>query len=161
MKIPGYVFGSALALIIGSVYFYPLALIWGYIAKYNPVHDYILELARNGMPIAYKATVSMQDFFINLILMLPLALIIFRIRPAGTWIYIVLALIAGEATEMFPVWTDLTSYFETVSASEYLLFCFLTAGPALVDYWVLRKRFGLPPDNKRNEMDGAFEPPIR
>lgn len=161
MKIHKYTFGSTLALIIGSIYFYPWAFLWGYIGIYNPFHDYILELARNGMPVAYRVAVFIQDFFINLILMLPLALIILRIRPVGSWIYIVLALIACEATEMFPVWTDLRSYFEVIGAFEYILFCLLAVGPALIDYWILKKWLQSPPNKKRNEMDAAKAAPIR
>lgn len=140
MKIQGYVAGTVLALLTGALYFYPLAFVWGYIAQYNPLNDYLLELARNGMPFAYRVVVSIQDFLINLMLMFPLAVIIYRVRPSGTWLYIVVALIACEAAEMFPVWTNLKGYFETVGALEYLWFCSLVMGPALIDYWMLGKR---------------------
>lgn len=161
MKIREYILGSMLSIVTGSLYYYLIAFLWGYIAVYNPLHDYILELARNGMPVAYRIVVHTQDFFINLVIMLPLAVIIYRLRPIGTWLYIFVALIACEATAMYPIWSDLKSYFETVSVYEYILFNFIITGPALIDYWLLRKKSQFPPNKKRNELEAIEVAPVR
>ena len=137
---PGIISGALLSLIIGSLYFYFLAWLWGYIVAYNPLHDHLLDLARNGMPVAYRVAVFIQDFLINIFAMLPLTLIIFRLRPSGSWLNIILALLACKATEMFPVWGHLIGYFKKAGVIEYLIILIQTAAPTLLIYWKLRKK---------------------
>ena len=138
---------SLLAMVIGVLYFYPLAYFWGYIAAYNPVHELLLDLARNDMPFAYLTLVSIQDFLINLVLMLPMALLVFHLlRPIGSWFYLILALISSEATEMYPVWSELDKYFASVGFLDYARYCIISMVPAMLDFWFIKKGliFGSP-----------------
>ncbi|MEM7359923.1 MAG: hypothetical protein AAF431_12555 [Pseudomonadota bacterium] len=134
--------GAVLATIIGGLYYYPFAYLWGYIAKYNPLIEIFLDLARNGMPLAFRVVVYIQDFLINLVLMLPLAMIIIRLQPRGSWLHILLALVACELVSLQPVWSKLIEHIEDLGVLTYLFYVVLVSAPALVNFKLLKNRLG-------------------
>ena len=132
--------GALLAIVIGGLYYYPFAYLWGYIAKYNPLIDIYLELARNGMPMAFRVVVYIQDFLINLVLMLPLALLIFRLQPRGSWAFLCIALFACELVALQPVWSKVIEHISDMGVLVYLSYVFLNVAPAGIDFKLLKNR---------------------
>lgn len=132
--------GGILALIIGGLYYYPMAFLWGYIAAHNPLIEVFLELVRKGMPTAFYVLIYTQDFFINLLMMWPLAIIIFRIRPMGNWVYLVLALFACQLASVIHLWPNILDFIVRVGVWQQILTTSLTIAPALLAYHLIHNR---------------------
>ncbi|MGY0561339.1 hypothetical protein ACW7G2_11550 [Luteimonas sp. A277] len=80
-----------IALLLGVVHFYLLLRFWGLWAAQNPLPSFLITDA--GMGEAYRWVLYPVDFLTSVLLSVPLAIILLRLRPSRIWLYVVLAVL--------------------------------------------------------------------
>jgi len=93
MKLPRLATSIAAALLIGIVQTYLLVLCWAYIAMYTPLPQWLLGQGVSGP--AFRAVVFATDFVISVLLSVPAAFLLCKLRPRKLFVYLVLAVIPG------------------------------------------------------------------
>lgn len=85
MKFTGLPISIASSILIGIVQSFLLVVIWYYIAVYTPVPRWLVDLGILGF--AYRAILFALDFLINVVLCLPAAYVICKLRPQKLSLY--------------------------------------------------------------------------
>jgi hypothetical protein len=80
----------AAAVLLGIVQMYVLTILWGYISVYTPLPRLLMSLGLRDA--ALHAVVFLCDALINIILCLPVAYAICKLRPPRLLAYLVLAI---------------------------------------------------------------------
>jgi len=80
-----------LATIFGAVHFILLGIAWTYIAQHTPLIDWFIE--NEEMAEWFRVIGIIHDFLLNIILGLPLAILIYLLRPKNYFLYLGLALL--------------------------------------------------------------------
>ena len=128
-----------LAIVFGIAYYYILGYSWTWVIEHVHLRDYLLDLARGGLPItAYKVAVSIHDFLINLVLTFPLVLVVSRLRPKYSWRFLFLAYMSCVITGMHPVLLRLISFLNEVGVWNQLLNMSLILVPMMVSFQLLK-----------------------
>ncbi len=79
------------ALAIGVAQMYLLAVCWSYIAIHNPLPSWLIGQGVRG--IGFKASLFVTDFAISVLLCIPAAALILRLRPRNLFFHLLLAII--------------------------------------------------------------------
>ena len=82
---------AAVAVAVGLVQTYILLICWAYIGAHSPMLGSLSGLGLHGP--ALRAAIFPFDFLASVVLCIPAALILLRLRPAKIWLYIALAVI--------------------------------------------------------------------
>jgi len=106
MKLPRLAISIATALLIGIVQTYLLVLCWAYIAVYTPLPQWLLGQGVSGR--AFRAVVFATDFVISVLLSVPAAFLLCKLRPRKLFVYLVLAVIPGFLWQYSNVLGDAT-----------------------------------------------------
>ena len=80
-----------LATLIGAAQMVLLMWCWAYIAAYNPMAFWLIGHGVRGA--ALYALVFPVDFLVNVLLCLPAAFLLRKLRPARIWLYLALAVL--------------------------------------------------------------------
>jgi len=105
MKLQAILVSTAIAALIGAAHTYLIVWVWAYIVQYTPLPNWLVS---NGLTsTAFKAVLFPTDFLINMVLCLPAACILCKLRPAKLWIYLVAALLPGFLWQYRLVLTDM------------------------------------------------------
>ena len=80
-----------LALFVGAAQTYFVLVCWTYIGAYSPLPHWLISLGLRG--IMFRSVSLCFDLLINVILSLPAAVALTRLRPANIWLYLALAVI--------------------------------------------------------------------
>ncbi len=78
------------AFLIGIVLSYRLCLIvvWAYLPSHNPITKWFLETYAGSNEAMYYLLISIHDTVVNILLALPFAFLISKIRPDRRWLYV-------------------------------------------------------------------------
>ena len=82
---------AAIAVLLGVAQAYLLIFCWGYIAANTPLPQWLLGLGLRGT--AFRAVLLPIDFLTSVVLSLPAALLLVKLRPAKLGLYLALAVI--------------------------------------------------------------------
>jgi hypothetical protein len=86
------------ALLIGAGHSLVLSCAWTYWAVYNPLPGYLLrDLGLRG--VAYHSVVQPADFLASILISLPFAWLLLRLRPSAHWAYLLAAVLPPVAFE--------------------------------------------------------------
>lgn len=80
----------ASAALLGIVQMYVLMILWGYISVYTPLPRLLVSLGLRGA--AFQSVVFLCDALTNIVLCLPVAYLICKLRPPRLLAYLVLAI---------------------------------------------------------------------
>lgn len=84
---------SAAAVLLGVVQWYLLLCGWTWINAYSPVAGW---LAASGVPdVPLRAVLWPLDLLASIILSLPVAFALLKLRPSRLWLYLLLAIVPG------------------------------------------------------------------
>lgn len=84
---------AAAAILLGIAQWYFLAFCWAYISAYSPVAGW---LASSGvLGAALPAVLWPLDLLVSVILSLPVAFVLLKLRPRKLWLYLLLAVAPG------------------------------------------------------------------
>ena len=83
----------AVAIVIGVVQKLLLGLLWAYIAIYNPLPRWLVHKGITGT--SYYVAVDLADLAINVVLCLPAAYVLCKLRPRNLHVYVPLAVAPG------------------------------------------------------------------
>ena len=87
-------FGSmALAVLIGVIHNYLLTWVWSYIAAHTPLPHLLVSQGFTGTSIS--AVLYPIDFILNMLLCIPAAYLLCKLRPPRIWLYLLLATLPG------------------------------------------------------------------
>ena len=81
----------AIAVAVGFVQTYFLLFCWAYIGAYSPMPGWLAGLGFYGS--AVRVAIFTFDFLTSVVLCIPVALVLLRLRPAKIWLYLALAII--------------------------------------------------------------------
>jgi hypothetical protein len=149
MRLQTTAISASIAIFVGIAQCYFLLLCWGYIGAYSPLVHWLLGLGLRGLAI--RATVFPIDFLTSVIISLPAAFVLLKLRPRKMWIYLLLAVIPGVVWHNWDlVGNSLVTQFAGSFALGWLPQLFALPAAA----WILRfiSRPGSP--NKSFEADG-------
>ncbi|WP_457095883.1 hypothetical protein [Lysobacter sp. P5_B9] len=82
---------ATVAVLVGLAQAYFLLLCWAYIGAYSPLPRWLIGLGLHGPSL--RAVVLVIDFLTSVILCIPAALVLLRLRPAKIWLYLALAVV--------------------------------------------------------------------
>jgi hypothetical protein len=81
----------AVALLLGVAQAYFLIFCWTYVATYSPLLPWLISHGFRGA--ALHAVVYPVDFLTSVLLSVPAALVLVKLRPARLWLYLVFAVV--------------------------------------------------------------------
>lgn len=140
------------AFLIGIALSYRLCLIliWGYLPRYNPITNWILETYARSNADLYYTLVNVRDTVVNILLALPFAYLILRIKPDRRWLYaaaVVLALFVWEYRLVLFVHRDFFSFITRHDQALFGVFSISLVLPAALLIWSVvesRRRAAMP-----------------
>ena len=91
MKLESLPISVTASILLGIIQSLLLMLIWAYIAAYTPVPRWLIDLGILGT--AFYSILFVLDFFLNILLCLPVAFVICRLRPEKLALYTTLAVV--------------------------------------------------------------------
>lgn len=81
----------AAALVLGFAQLYFLAVCWSALGVYSPLPHWLIEHGVRGG--TFQGAMFAADFFTQVVLSTPAALILLRLRPARLWVYLAAAIV--------------------------------------------------------------------
>jgi len=84
---------GAAAALLGIAQWYLLAFCWAYISAYSPVAGWLASSGSLGG--AVPAVLWLVDLLVSVILSLPVAFALLRLRPRKLWLYLLLVVVPG------------------------------------------------------------------
>lgn len=84
---------AAAAVLLGLAQWHLLALCWAYISAYSPVAGWLASSGVLGG--ALPAVLWPLDLLVSIVLSLPVAFVMLKLRPPKVWLYLVLAVMPG------------------------------------------------------------------
>ncbi|WP_457098180.1 hypothetical protein [Lysobacter sp. P5_B9] len=93
MKLKALPVSATVAVLVGLAQTYFLLFCWAYIAAYSPHTRWLLDLGLQGN--AFYIAMFFFSFLISIVLSLPAALALLRLRPSRLWLYLLLAIGPG------------------------------------------------------------------
>jgi hypothetical protein len=102
---------SALSFLIGVGcglgYIFILAQLFGRLLVPNPINHWLNQkLASTGHEVEYRIAVYAHDFLIYIIVAIPVALVLARLRPINSWKYLLVALGTSLIVQYWDLITD-------------------------------------------------------
>ncbi len=73
-----------ISVLLGAGFYYLLIYFWGYFPNVNPLFQWLLSCCAEA--VWFRPVIYLQDIVINILLCVPLALIIFRLKPINIWV---------------------------------------------------------------------------
>jgi hypothetical protein len=120
------------ALIVGFGQAYAMIVLWGYIAAHSPLLEWLSGLGLRGAPL--RAVLYPIDFITNVLLTLPAAFVLQKLRPHRLVLFLVVAVVpafilfnihlvgSGVLTEHWPSFTfGWVQQLFALPAAAYLL----------------------------------------
>lgn len=84
---------GATAVVLSVAQWYFLALSWAYISAYSPVAAWLSSSGMFGA--ALPAGLWLLDLLASIILSLPVAFVVLKLRPSKLWLYLLLVVVPG------------------------------------------------------------------
>ena len=82
---------AAIAFVVGLAQTYFLLTCWAYIGAYSPLPHWLVGIGLHGS--AFRAAMLPIDFLTSVIICIPAALVLLRLRPAKIWLYLAISVI--------------------------------------------------------------------
>jgi hypothetical protein len=82
---------AAISVAVGLAQMYLLLFCWAYIGAYSPMLGWLSSLGLHGS--AVRAAIFPFDLLASIVLCIPAALVLLRLRPAKIWLYLTLAVV--------------------------------------------------------------------
>ena len=93
MKLQGLTTSIPAALLVGIAQTYLVILCWAYIAMYTPLPQWLIAQGVSGS--AFRLVLFATDSTISVLLSLPAAFLICKLRPSKPFVYLALAVLPG------------------------------------------------------------------
>ncbi|WP_457098136.1 hypothetical protein [Lysobacter sp. P5_B9] len=90
---------AAVALLVGLAQHFVLLFCWAYIAAYSPLPRWLVELGLRGS--AFRAILLPADFITSVVISLPAAYALLKLRPNKLWLYLLFAVIPSFVWQNF------------------------------------------------------------
>src|SRR5437868_94261 len=126
MKLRPLPFSVLTSLLLGFAQTYFLMFVWGYLALYSPLLEWLLGLGLRG--VGLRVVLYPIDFLTNIVLSLPAAFVLVKLRPPRLLLFLVVAVVPWF------VWFN----FHLVGSSTFAEFW-----PSFIFGWV-QELFALP-----------------
>ncbi|WP_457098142.1 hypothetical protein [Lysobacter sp. P5_B9] len=84
---------ATVAVLVGLAQTCLLVLCWAYIAAHSPLPRWLIDLGLQGH--AFRAALLPIDFLTSVLLSLPAAHLLLKLRPGKLWPYLILAVFPG------------------------------------------------------------------
>jgi hypothetical protein len=102
---------SALSLLVavgcGLVYIFILEQVFGRLLVPNPINHWLIEnLANTGHEVEYRIAVYAHDFLIYIVVAIPVAVVLARLRPINSWRCLLVALGTSLMVQYWDLITD-------------------------------------------------------
>lgn len=104
MKSDSFFIAAPVALAVGILQTVLLLYAWDYIVVHSPIPSWLATHGVTGF--SWKAVLYAQDWLINIVLCLPAAYVLCKLRPRKTFIYLLLAVVPGFLWQYRLVFTD-------------------------------------------------------
>ena len=139
-----YVAGLAL------IYRATVTMVWAFLPRYNPVTQWLLDTYAGSNSDLYYVLIHIHDSIVNVLLALPFAYLITRIRPDRRWLYAVAVVLAMFVWDYRVVLFERRNFFGFVFGSgrtlaglvQYVLY--LPVSVFCVSVFMSRKNRKLP-----------------
>ena len=95
--------------------------VWAYLPRYNPITQWILDTYAGVNKGLYYTLIFANDIIVNLLLALPVAYIITRIRPDRRWLYVAAIVLAMFVWDYRIVLFERRDFFDFISSSALAL----------------------------------------
>ena len=95
--------------------------VWSYLPKYNPVTQWILDTYAGVNRALYYTLIFANDVIVNMLLALPIAYLISKIRPDRRWLYVAAIVVAMFVWDYRLVLFERRDFFSFVSTSTLAL----------------------------------------
>ncbi len=82
-----------LTILIACGYHLVVATIWAFLPLVNPVTNWLFERYAQAAPNLHITLVWIHDFIVNILIALPFAALVARIRPDRRWTYVAVAVL--------------------------------------------------------------------
>ena len=106
MKLQTLPVSVSLAALIGAVHTYLAIWAWAYIGLYTPLPHWLASHGVTGA--SFQGVLFPADFLTNMLLCIPAAYLLCKLRPAQLWLYLVAALLPGFLWQYRLVLGDIT-----------------------------------------------------
>ena len=93
MRLQGLPASMAAALLIGLAQTYLLIMCWAFIGMYTPLPRWLIESGVTGSTL--RSILFVLDFAVSVLLCVPAAYLLCKLRPSKPWIYLALAVMPG------------------------------------------------------------------
>lgn len=97
-----------LATLIGAIHAYLLTWAWAYIALCTPLPHWLISHGFTGT--SFRGVLFSTDFLINMLLCVPAAYLLCKLRPDKLWTYLVAAILPGVLWEYRLAFVDITLF---------------------------------------------------
>jgi len=77
--------------LVGGAFYYFLAYFWAYFPDINPIFRGLISCC--SATSWFRPTLLAHDIFINILLSIPLALFIVKLKPKNVWMYVLSAVL--------------------------------------------------------------------
>ena len=106
MKLQGISISISAAILIGLAQTFLVTWCWAYIGMYTPLPRWLIEQGITGSSL--RAILFVSGFVVSVLLCVPAALLLYRLRPKKLWLYLALAVLPGFLWEYRIVLGDST-----------------------------------------------------
>ncbi len=93
MKLQSLPVSMSLAAIVGAFHTYLIIWAWAYIVVYTPLPEWLISQGVTGP--SFKISLFPADLLTNMLLSIPAAYVLCKLRPAKLWVYLLVALLPG------------------------------------------------------------------
>ena len=93
MKSDNFFMAASVALAVGILQTVLLLCLWAYLATYSPIPLWLVSHGVTGLSL--RGTLSIVDWIINILLCLPAAYVLCKLRPRKLPLYLIFAVVPG------------------------------------------------------------------
>jgi len=100
-------------------------IFWGFLPRHNPITQWLLDTYAGQNSDMYYVLVHVHDSIVNLLLALPFAYLITRIRPDRRWLYAAAIVLSMFVWDYRLVLFERRDFFDFIFSSGRILFGFI------------------------------------
>jgi hypothetical protein len=113
VKSDNFFLAAPIALALGALQTILLLYSWNYLAVYSPIPSWLVTHGITGF--SWKAILYAQDWLINIMLCLPAAYVLCKLRPRKIFVYAVLAVVPSFLWQYRLVFVDPAAFSNTMA----------------------------------------------
>lgn len=103
---------------LAVIYYAVTGTIWAFLPRYNPITQWLLETYAGTDDNLYYVLVNTHDAIVNVLLALPIAYLITRIRPDRRWLFVAAIVLAMFLWDYRLVLFERRDFFDFILSSN-------------------------------------------